>query len=237
MLGHPKWGFKEIIFVYLLIVIFGIGFSFSEEIILGWFDQWGISYNLITFFILALLLQIFFTILLVIIFTMGIHKTSLADLGIKGANMRDLIKYGLVGGLLIMIGVSMLGLLITMVQPELEPQVFEEVLRSVETPQEFMALLILAAVLVPFSEELFYRGMIYPVFRKLAGPLWGAILAGLVFGLAHWDFWRTIPLAAGGACLCYFYEKSGSILVPTLAHGVWNGIMSLIVYANLIAAY
>jgi membrane protease YdiL (CAAX protease family) len=93
--------------------------------------------------------------------------------------------------------------------------------------------LVVGAVLAPVSEELFYRGMIYPLFRKHLGPMWGSIISGIIFGLAHLDLWRAIPLALGGIVLCYIYEKSGSILVSILAHGVWNGVMSILIYLSL----
>lgn len=121
-----------------------------------------------------------------------------------------------------------LGLIMNYFNPEIKPQPFEEMLREASSIS-FIFLLVIGAVLAPISEELYYRGMVYPVFRFYMGPLGGAIVAGLIFGLVHWDLWRAIPLAAGGAILCYIYEKSGSILVSAVAHGTWNGIMALIV--------
>jgi len=76
--------------------------------------------------------------------------------------------------------------------------------------------------------------MMYPVFRRHLGIRWGATAAGAVFGLAHWDLWRTIPLAVGGALLCWIYEKTGSILVSAVAHGVWNGTLALIIYFTMV---
>jgi len=59
------------------------------------------------------------------------------------------------------------------------------------------------------------------------------ILAGLLFGLAHFDLGRIIPLSVGGAILCYIYERTGSILTSALAHGIWNGVMALVVFLSL----
>jgi len=114
-------------------------------------------------------------------------------------------------------------------QPDLDMQDIEQIMRSATHLPDIIALVFAGTVLAPVSEELFYRGMIYPVFRKHLGPAWGAILAGVIFGLAHFDLWRGLPLAVGGAILCYMYEKSGSILVPMVAHGLWNGTMFAII--------
>jgi len=106
-------------------------------------------------------------------------------------------------------------------------------MRSATRLPDIAALVLAGTVLAPVSEELFYRGMIYPVLRQHLGPAWGAVLAGLIFGLAHWDPWRALPLAVGGAVLCYMYEKSGSVLVPMVAHGLWNGAMfAIILFSN-----
>ncbi|MEN6350769.1 MAG: CPBP family intramembrane glutamic endopeptidase, partial [Syntrophomonas sp.] len=143
------------------------------------------------------------------------------------------LKYGLLGGTLLLILVMLLGIPIEHWQPELRPQLFEQMLRSVHGLSGFTAMFVIGAVLAPVSEELYYRGMVYPVFRRYLGPLGGAIGAGLMFGMVHWDLWRTLPLAVGGALLCYIYEKTGSIFVSMLAHGTWNGIMSIIVYFSI----
>jgi membrane protease YdiL (CAAX protease family) len=37
----------------------------------------------------------------------------------------------------------------------------------------------------------------------------------------------------GGIFLCYVYEKTGSILVSTLTHGMWNGILALLIYLSM----
>ena len=125
--------------------------------------------------------------------------------------------------------VLLAGAVIQILKPDLEPQAFELMLRAHRSLQDYAVLLFLGSVLAPFSEELFYRGMIYPVFKFHLGRNWGMAAAGLIFGLAHWDLWRALPLAVGGAFLCYVYEKSGSVLVSTVTHGVWNGVLTAMI--------
>ena len=185
-------------------------------------------------FVLSFLIQFVTTVLLVLLFTVWFNRANLKELGLKKANRQDLLKYGLVGGIMIMTLVVLLGMLINYWQPQIDPQLFEAMLRSVGGLTGFIIMFGLGAIMAPFSEELYFRGMIYPVFRNYLGPLGGALVAGLIFGIAHWDFWRTLPLAVGGALLCYIYEKTDSIWVPMLAHGMWNGIMSIIVYFSII---
>jgi len=229
---QPRWGFLEIVLVYLGILLIGILFGLYGDTITSLLNNLGVPDNELSYFTIGFIIQFISTIILVFVFTIAGKDARLSDLGIRRARRSDYIKYGLLGGLILMLLLVILGYFVNYLQPELKPQVFEEMLRSVTNVPGFIILFIMGTVMAPISEELFYRGMIYPVFRRHVGPLWGAILAGIVFGLAHWDFWRTIPLAVGGAVLCYIYEKTGSILVSTVTHGVWNGTMSILVYLS-----
>jgi len=229
---RPQWGFLELIFIYLGVIavtmLFDL-FRYRIDLLSGY---WVYGNN-VAYFILGFFIQFATTIGLVFFVAVVVKKARLADLGIKRAAKEHYLKYGLLGGVLLMLAMLVLGYPINYLRPDLEPQLFEEMLRSIESFSDFASLFLIGAVLAPLSEELFYRGMVYPVFRWHLGPTWGAVLAGLIFGLAHWDLWRVIPLAFGGAILCYIYEKTGSIIVSIITHGVWNGIMSLLVYFSI----
>lgn len=232
--GQLRWGLLEIFMVFAGIMGVGMLFSLYADRMMIKFTRLGIADSEFSLFILSFLLQFFSTVILVLLFTVWFNRASLKDLGLQKADRQDLLRYGLLGGIMLMMLVTVMGILINYWQPQISPQVFEEMLRSVNGDTGFIIMFIIGAVMAPFTEELYYRGMIYPVLRNYLGPLGGALVAGLLFGIAHWDFWRTLPLAVGGAVLCYIYEKSGSIWVPMLAHGMWNGIMSVIVYFSII---
>jgi len=223
--GQPRWGVIDLIIVYFLTVFLTMLFSIVAGQFIG---------DSMTYFITCTLIQVLVSIGLVFLFVLYINKAELSDLGLTRASRNDLLQYGLIGGTLLMIAMVLIGIPISTLQPDIQPQLYEQMLRSIGGYPEFLILFFLGAVAAPVSEELFYRGMLYPVFRRYLGPGWGAVIAGLLFGLAHWDLWRTIPLAIGGAVLCYMYEKTGSILVTMLAHGTWNGLLSLLVYYSLV---
>jgi membrane protease YdiL (CAAX protease family) len=185
------------------------------------------------YFLTGFLVQFLATVGLVYLFAVFLPRGQWKDLGICKARPGSYFRYGVIGGILLIIMVLVIGYGLKYLQPDLQPQYYEEMLRSATRIPDFLVILVVGSILAPLTEELFYRGMIYPVFRKHLGPMWGAIMAGLVFGLAHWDLWRTLPLALGGIGLCYIYEKSGSILVSVVAHGVWNGVISILIYLSL----
>ncbi|MFA7077240.1 MAG: type II CAAX endopeptidase family protein [Syntrophomonas sp.] len=226
MLERPRWGFADIIVVYLTIMGSAvIGALFPVKA--------GISD--IQYFLFLFGVQFVATVFFVYLFAVLLKKGKWCDLGMRKAKPEFYWHYGIKGGFLLIIMVLLMGYVLKYFQPELQMQEIEEMLRSANRLPDILAIVFAGTVLAPVSEELFYRGMIYPLFRRHLGPAWGAILAGLIFGLAHWDLWRALPLAIGGAALCYIYEKSGSILVPMVAHGVWNGSMFALIYLSLYA--
>ncbi|MGE5391501.1 MAG: lysostaphin resistance A-like protein [Deltaproteobacteria bacterium] len=194
----------------------------------------GLANTQLNNFVLAFLFQFSVTILLVWLFTIVIKHASWRDLGFRKASAGDFFSYGFMGGVGILGLIMILSVLVNQLQPGIKPQDFERMLNSVSSTKGFLVMFLLGAVLAPFYEELLFRGMLYPAVRRYLGPTGGAVIAGLIFGLAHWDLWRTIPLAVGGFLFCYIYEKTDSILVTALAHGTWNGIMALVIYLNVV---
>lgn len=228
---QPRWGLVEIFLVFAGIIGVGVLFSvYSRSMI----RQLGLPDTDFSLFVLSFIIQFITTIFLVLLFTVWFNRAGIKELGLKKATRQDLLKYGVAGGILLMTLIVLLGMLINYWQPQIDQQPFEAVLRSVGGLTGFFIMFGMGAIMAPFSEELYFRGMVYPVFRNYLGPLGGALIAGLIFGIAHWDLWRTLPLAVGGALLCYIYEKTDSIWVPMLAHGMWNGIMSMVVYFSVI---
>lgn len=232
MAEKPRWGFTEIILVYLGILGTGLIVSLLSSKI----PQLAAGFGMgdIGFFLFAFLIQFLTTVGLVYILAIALVQGNWSELGFKSTSLSNFLEYGVLGGILLIIMIVILGAVIKQFQPDLPPQYYEEMLRSAGKLPVFLVVFIAGAILAPLSEEIFYRGMVYPVFRYHLGPFWGAVAAGLVFGLAHWDLWRALPLSIGGAILCYIYEKTGSIWVSTVAHGVWNGAMSLVVYLSLL---
>ena len=177
-------------------------------------------------------MQFLATIGLVLLFTLG-KKASREDLGLRAASPGDILIYGCGSGIILLLFMLAVSWPLRRLLPDISPQLYETMLRNAGHGAAFVVLFFMGAVLAPISEELFYRAMIYPYLRGGLGPGWGILMAGLVFGLAHWDLWRTIPLAIGGVVLCYVYEKTGSIYVPMVAHGVWNGVMAFLVLLKI----
>ena len=88
---------------------------------------------------------------------------------------------------------------------------------------ESRILLISAAVLfAPIFEEILFRGFVYQNLRARLGSFVAMIASGLIFGIVHLDLGALLPLSVLGGCLAFLYERSGTLLVPMVVHGLWN---------------
>jgi membrane protease YdiL (CAAX protease family) len=90
----------------------------------------------------------------------------------------------------------------------------------------------LAATLVPFAEELFFRGLGIRALLRFGG-LAAISVTALAFGLGHGIAVALPVLVAFGAGLGWVRLRSGSLWPGVIAHGLYNGSLLLYVYFKL----
>ena len=80
--------------------------------------------------------------------------------------------------------------------------------------------LLLAATVVagPLAEEWMFRGMTYRRIRSVLGIWPAAILSALLFGIYHANMIQFLYAFPLGILFAWYYEKSGTLLVPVLVH-------------------
>lgn len=100
-------------------------------------------------------------------------------------------------------------------------------------PLELAMLLVLVAGLVPFAEELFFRGMLYPLLRRRMGPVAAVIANAALFSLAHFIPLLLPGLFVVGLFLAYMRERSGSIWPSVCLHALQNGLALISIAAVL----
>jgi len=82
---------------------------------------------------------------------------------------------------------------------------------------------IAAALVAPVCEEIVFRGYLYPVAKKFAGPWMAGLCTALIFSAAHGSFAALLPLFFFGLVLVALYEFTGSIWAPMSVHFLFNG--------------
>lgn len=73
-------------------------------------------------------------------------------------------------------------------------------------------------LLAPILEEIVYRKIIFTWVSGKTSFWVGASISSLIFAVCHLDIARLPAYFAVGLIFCYFYRRSGSILVPIAAH-------------------
>ena len=86
-------------------------------------------------------------------------------------------------------------------------------------------IVVTAVIVVPFVEELIFRGMLQTLFRSYIVKPWPAIfLASFVFVVFHADMPHWPALFVLSICLGYTYEKSGSLFRSIFVHALFNAM-------------
>lgn len=176
----------------------------------------------------AMLLQAGLVFLLVKLLILDPQNAGWETVGFQRPRKGAVLFYGIGGGLVMFAGILALSSLVAFFQPTIEPQYFQTLVEDSSNGVQIFLLLLSGSILAPMMEEVLFRGLLYTGLKERIG-VWPAILvAGMIFGAVHLDIWRFLPLAFGGAALCWTYQKTGNIWINMIAHGLWNGIMTFL---------
>jgi hypothetical protein len=160
------------------------------------------------------------------------HRGSWAAIGIR-ATWRTLVIGAGAGVLLYGVVASAVGSAVIWILERLSSA-------PVETPAQVpddlttagsVGAIVLAVVLAPVTEEVFFRGILYRSVRDRAGVAVGVAVSSLLFGAVHLvsadgaSVW-VLPLVmtVTGVALALLYERSANLVVPVAAHVAFNAI-------------
>lgn len=98
-------------------------------------------------------------------------------------------------------------------------------------------LLVLVAIIlvVPFLEEIVFRGLIQRSLRAAVGAVPAICASSALFAVVH-DLQSALPVFVIGLTLGLICERTGSILPAALAHSLFNGLQILNIYTQTSAA-
>ncbi len=89
--------------------------------------------------------------------------------------------------------------------------------------------ILLAVVWAPISEEIMFRGLLFPGLSARLRCLLGAVLGAFVFAVIHPQGWAGVPAIMVLACTFSFLRLwRQSLIAPMTAHALNNGIMCVV---------
>lgn len=87
---------------------------------------------------------------------------------------------------------------------------------------------VVACLLAPVIEEVTYRGVVFQAARSRVGLVGGLVVSALVFTAMHVEVWNSAPALFGllilGLWLAAIFHRTGSLVVPIVAHATFNGV-------------
>ncbi len=227
---NKRWSIIDVILVFvLLVVLMGLTNGFAPKIkgLLSGIRILGLQSKLAFFFVAAFLQSVY------IIGTIWVIKTvrrlTWRDLGLHTQNFGLNALIGIGGGLVLCFTVILLSLLMLTFTKKTPPaQDVAQYLVALNGQGKLVLAVLLGSIMAPLSEELYFRGLVFPVLRDRFGLPTGLIASGLFFSLMHRDLFRLIPIAVGGIGLALLYDRTKSLWTSIIAHSTWNTIMLLL---------
>jgi membrane protease YdiL (CAAX protease family) len=111
-----------------------------------------------------------------------------------------------------------------------EQQQAVQTMQTAVTWRNRLALGLVTILLVPFAEELLFRGILYPWLKQVGFPrlaLWGT---AFLFAAVHVNLVTFIPLMVLALVLTVLYERTGNLLAPITAHALFNAMNFVLLY-------
>jgi uncharacterized protein len=110
-----------------------------------------------------------------------------------------------------------------------------DLFRNADSPALLVAMILLASVIAPVTEEMIFRAGLFRYLRSRI-PRWLALsLPALIFAVLHGNVVAFVPLFALGLFFALAYERTGRIAVPMIAHALFNLHTIVLVMAGVTA--
>ncbi|MBN1494722.1 CPBP family intramembrane metalloprotease [Candidatus Peregrinibacteria bacterium] len=93
---------------------------------------------------------------------------------------------------------------------------------------------LIALVIAPLTEEIFFRGFVLQTLAKILGPAWGIALTALIFASVHFEFQSIMPLLILSVVLNVLFIKTRSVWPGIVFHILNNSIAFFIVLFGIV---
>ncbi|CEN76161.1 CAAX amino terminal protease family protein [[Clostridium] sordellii] len=168
------------------------------------------------------------TLILVHYIFLDFNKKILSKDIFKKISMKDTINISLFG-----IGCSAVLLILSGILSQIFPD-YKNVVNQIQLASNYWSQLILAIVLIPIYEEIFFRRVIFGYLREKYNLIGAVIGQALVFGLDHGNIVQGIYTFILGIALALIYVYSESLVGSIIVHIIFN-LLGILVIPKLIA--
>ncbi len=221
------WKFSMLFKVILLFITASLALNF----ILGFIHQFVVPFSL-NFYMLFHSTLVDILCILFVVYVIRQAGGHWKDLGLRippGGFWRE-VTAGLAGYVAILpIFVVVLLFLVMVAQfftyePPPHPLVGVFLEEEKRSPALIAYSIFLACFVGPLTEEIFFRGFCYPIFKKKWGIASALILSAAFFSFIHHNQFAFWPIFILGVALAYFYEKRRSLIACMTLHMTHNMI-------------
>ncbi|MCH9627188.1 MAG: hypothetical protein S4CHLAM2_08230 [Chlamydiales bacterium] len=103
-------------------------------------------------------------------------------------------------------------------------------------PALFSLMVFVIVILVPFMEELLFRGFLHNLLKRYLGRFWGVCTTAFIFALVHFapsqgkgNLQLIASLFTLSLFLGFIYERERSLWAPLALHATFNGFSVLLI--------
>ncbi|MBI1852448.1 MAG: CPBP family intramembrane metalloprotease [Planctomycetes bacterium] len=101
------------------------------------------------------------------------------------------------------------------------------ILGTVHSVPSFAWLALLTVVVIPITEEILFRGIVFSTIRRRLGPAGAIVVSSAFFALLH-NTSVMLPVFVIGVSLAILYDRTQSIVACSAAHMIHNGMQVLL---------
>jgi membrane protease YdiL (CAAX protease family) len=162
-------------------------------------------------------------VVVIILLLPRLSKFSLRELGFRAPTWST-IGVALLGSVAMVVVANGLASLIGQVLHVQHQQDVVELFKHLHDPTAIWVFAFFAIVFAPIAEETFFRLFFFNLGMRYGGFWIGAIVSGILFGMAHGDLYAAAPLALGGMILCYVYYRTRNAWASMMTHCLFNAL-------------